>query len=121
MIGAHIEIRPFDRDLFKARSRKRERRIQEHEDRWLITKWDVMREGEDAQPQAARELKTAQWCWSCACTVPAQPVPNLGAAGAVLGLFRGANPQGEKKNNLKLRGILQHGHVWYQYGSFKNC
>lgn len=58
-------------------------------------------EGEDAQPQAAWELKTARWCWSCACTVPAQPVPNLGAAGAVLGLFRGANPEGEK--NLKLR------------------
>lgn len=76
-------------------------------------------EGEDAQPQAAWELKTAQWCWSCVCTVPAQPVPNLGAAGAVLGLFRGANPQRGEKPEAE-EGIL-HGHVCYQYGSFRNC
>lgn len=34
--------------------------------------------------------------------MPAQPVPNLGAARAVLGLFSRANPQGEEKT-LKLR------------------
>jgi len=55
-----------------------------------------MREGEDAQPQAAWELKAARWWWSCACSAPAQPVPNLGTAGAVLGLFSGANLQGKK-------------------------
>lgn len=37
--------------------------------------------------------------------MPAQPVPDLVEAGAVLGLFRGVNPLGDRtlKKGLKLR------------------
>lgn len=77
-------------------------------------------EGEDAQPQAAWELKTAPWCCELCLHSASTASAELGRGWRCSGNVQRSDILRRKRPETE-EGILWHVHVWYQYGSLRNC